>query len=240
MQYVKFIILLAFVAGLLGCQPEDDPGNGIDPDPVNAGLVAYFPLDSSYVDESGNEVDLLVHGSPEFAEGIDETPFTALLLDGYDDYLVANIGTLDTFSISMWIRSQRYFVGEWPQWRSTLFDYAEKQVHGYIDGVTGATQINFEVEAEPVTEFIPDNIYDWFHLVLTVGEEVNIYYNGILGKTEPLVGETIYSGDMIHLGRASGDEQIELTYFYGLLDEIRIYNRILGPDVVAELSTKQP
>jgi hypothetical protein len=206
---------------------------------MNPGLIAYFPLDSSYTDESGNDHLLLAYGAPEFNEGYDNGPGSAVILDGDDDYLVGTIGKLDTFSISMWLRSYRYFVGEWPHWRSTLFDYSNKQVYGYIDGVSGATQISCGIESEQVTGIVPDNIYDWFHLYIAVCNDVKIYINGSLSKTEPLQGTVTYLSDLIYLGRASNDDEIELTYFYGLLDEIRIFNRILDQAEIDELSMNQ-
>ena len=234
---MKYLFVFLAMAVLLSCESEngeDEDHEGDDP-----GLIAYFPLDSTYADESGNGIILEVHGEPEFVEGADETAFSALLLDGEDDYLVAAIGKLDTFSISMWARSYRYFVGEWPRHRSTVFDYSNKQVYGYVDGVSGATQLNFGIGAEPLTGVIPDNMYNWFHLYVAVGHEVKIYLNGSLSSAEPVEGSNAYLHEWLYLGRASEDEDIDLTYFYGPLDEIRIYKRILGQEEIDELFMKQ-
>jgi len=233
---MKYLFTWVCILGLLGCQSENPENTGEEPDPLTSGLIAYFPLDSTFNDNSGNDAILQVHGTPDFADGYDSLPASAILLDGYDDYLEAAIGVLDTFTISMWIYSYRYFVGEWPHWRSTLFDYSGKQVYGFIDGVSGATQINCGIDAEPVTGIVPDNSHEWFHLVVAVSDKVQMYHNGILSNTAPLHDGTIYAGDILYLGRASQDEEIELTYFYGLLDEVRVYNRILDPQEIAELS----
>lgn len=234
---MKYLFILLTMALLLSCESENE--EDLDNEGSYPGLIAYFPLDSTYADESGNANLLQAHGEPEFIEGYDDKPFSAVLLDGEEDYLVATIGKPDTFSISMWARSYRYFVGEWPHWQSTVFDYSNKQVYGYIDGVSGATQISFGIESEPVTGIIPDNIYHWFHLYVSVGNDIEIYYNGSLSEKEPVEDQIAYFSENLYLGRASEDDEIELTYFYGLLDEVRIFNRILTQAEIDELSLKQ-
>ena len=130
---MKYLLLLIFVVVLLSC--SDENGSDLDDIVDNSGLVAYFPLDSNYYDESGHEHLLQAFGNPEFTEGYRDEPSSAVLLDGKDDFLLGSIGDLDTFSISMWAQSYRFYVGEWPRWRSTFFDYSNKQVYGAIDGI---------------------------------------------------------------------------------------------------------
>lgn len=230
---MKYLLLLIIVVFLLSCQDENDsdlPDNG-----DNSGLVAYFPLDSSYADESGNDYLLQAYGNPEFTEGNWDEPSSAVLLDGKNDFLVGSIGELDTFSISVWLQSYRYYVGEWPLWRSTLFDYSNKQVYGGIDGISGATQIKCGIESEEVAAADIHNCTNWSHLYMAVSDDVKIYVNGSLVTTAPLPGAITYLSDTIYFGRASNDDEIELTYFYGKLDEIRIYNRILDQAEIDEL-----
>ena len=232
---MKYLILVFAVMVLVSCESGKD--DDMNENREKTGPIAYFPLDSSYMDESGNGILLQAFGNPEFTEGHGKEPFTAVLLDGEDDYLVATVGNLDTFSISMWILSYRYFVGEWPHWRSTVFDYANKQVYGYIDAVSGATQFSFGIAGEPVTGIVPDNMNNWFHLYVAVGKEVSIYYDGSLTATEPVEEPGIYVNGLLYLGRSNEDDEIKLTQFYGLLDEIRIYNRILDQSEIDELSS---
>lgn len=234
---MKYLLLLILVVSLLSCQDDNEsylPDNG-----ENSGLVAYFPLDNSYTDESGNEHLLQANGNPEFTEGYLDEPSTAVLLDGKDDFLVGSIGTLDTFSISLWIQSYRYYVGEWPQWRSILFDYSNKQVYGAIDGVSGATQIKCGIESEEFAAADIHNCTNWSHLYIAVSNDVKIYVNDSLVTTAPHAGAITYLSDLVYFGRASNDDELELTYFYGRLDEIRIFNRILDQAEIDELSIKQ-
>jgi hypothetical protein len=70
---------------------------------------------------------------------------------------------------------------------------------------------------------------------MAVSDDVKIYVNGSLVTTTPLPGAITYLSDTIYFGRASNDDEIELTYFYGKLDEIRIYNRILDQAEIDEL-----
>jgi hypothetical protein len=234
---MKYLLLIVFTVGFLSCQKENELD--LNDDDKNSGLLAYFPLDSSYADASGNESFLEAFGSPEFAEGYMNEPSTAILLDGSEDFLVGSIGNLDTFSISMWVQSYRYYVGEWPQWRSAIFDYSNKQVYGSIDGISGATQIKCGLEYEEVEGIDIDNAGKWFHLYMAVGKDVIIYLNDSLIIRKPLQDKITYLSDIIYFGRASKDDEIDLTYFYGKLDEIRIYNRILDQEEIDELTLKQ-
>jgi hypothetical protein len=234
--YTLFLLVLLF---LIGCSTEDDNGlnnNGNHTGTLNDGLVAYFPLDSNYTDASGNDNPLQAYGNPGFADGCCNESSTSVLLDGEEDYLVGSIGKLDTFSISMWLLTYKNYVGEWPRWRSTCYDYSNKQVYGYIDGSTGATQLHCGIESVPVASaYIPD-FNNWFHMYIAVGNDVKIYINGQLEKTEAIQDTMVYSSDIIYFGRASSDDEIELTYFDGKLDEIRIYNRMLNQEEIKELS----
>jgi hypothetical protein len=229
---MKYLILLIIAVCLLSCQDENEE------DIFISSLIAYFPLDSNYTDASRNEYHLQSYGSPEFVEGYRNEPSTAVLLDGEDDYFVGSISKLDTFSISMWLQSYRYFVGEWPHRQSTLFDYSNKQAYGYIDGISGATQIKCGIESEPLTGTEIDNTGDWIHVYMAVSNDVKIYLNGSLKITEPHLNTFTYLSDIIYFGRASTDDEIELTYFYGKLDEIRIFNRILDQADIDKLLVK--
>jgi hypothetical protein len=230
------LLYLIFMLSFLSCQKADDGGE--KPGLSDVGLIAYFPLDSGFVDAGGNNNPLEGYGAPEFVEGYTNETSTALLLNGEEDYLVGSIGHLDTFSISMWLESYRYFVGEWPKRRSTIFDFSNKQVYGDIDGSSGATQINCGIESEHVAGVDIGNGSEWFHLYIAVSNGVKIYLNGILQTTELLQNTVTYLSDTIYFGRASNDEEIDLTYFYGKIDEIRIYNRVLDQAEIEELSIK--
>ena len=230
------IIVLIFTVYLFSCSDEGLNNSGNNKETINNGLVAYFPLDSSFMDASGNNNSLQTYGNPKFTEGYRNASATAVSLDGKDDYLISSIGKLDTFSISMWLLTYKNYVGEWPRWRSTCFDYSNKQVYGYIDGSTGATQLHCGIESASVTEtYIPNNI--WSHIYVAVSNNLEIYIDGELDTTEALQNTMVYSSDSIFFGRASSDDDIYLTYFEGKLDDIRIYNRILNQEEIEELSS---
>ena len=56
---------------------------------------------------------------------------------------------------------------------------------------------------------------------------------------KPLENSSDSNGIVYFRFNVSNDEKIELTYFYGLLDEIRIFNRILDQAEIDELSNNQ-
>lgn len=233
---MKHFLILIISISLLSCQKEKDKNK--DTDLSDPELYAYFPLDSNFNDLSGSENHLQAFGTPEFSEGYSADTSMALLFDGYDDYLTGYIGKLDTFSISMWLESHRYFVGEWPVYKSTVFDYSEKQAFGGVDGVSGATQLNFGVNSEEIPGKEIGN-GEWVHLYVAIGNEIKIYLNGSLEKTELLDELPVYLNDSIYIGRASSDAELDLTFFQGKIDEVRIFNRILSQDEINELAMKK-
>ena len=235
MRYLVFLILAGI---MLSCQYENELDlyySGEGTDSINADLVAYFPLDGDFSDTSGNNMLLQAYGDPEFARGKDGAS-QAVVLDGIDDFLVSFIGKLDTFSISMWFLSNIGYASGGIPLRSTFFDYSNKQVYGYIDGISGATQIYCGIKSESVVEQeIEETMGAWYHVCVSVGDDLEMYLDGTLVKIKPIQDTLTYWSDIIYFGRASYDEEVDLTYFNGRLDEIRIYNRTLNVAEVREL-----
>lgn len=233
---MKYLVYIVIAIGLLCCKKDVEVNDKAE----DSGLLAYFPLDGNYTDESGNNNVLEVSGgNPEFVEGYKNEASTAILLNGEDDFLIASIANLDTFSISMWLESYRYFVGEWPRRRSTIFDFSNKQVYGNVDGLSGATQINCGINSEQIAGVDMGDGSKWFHFYMAASNEVKIYINGSLMLTEPIPDKMNYLSDIIYFGRASNDEEIELTYFYGKIDEIKIFNKVLNQAEIDVLSLNE-
>lgn len=231
--YTLFLMVSLFI---LRCSDDNGLDNtGNINGTLNDGLVAWFPLDSNYTDASGNDNSLQAYGNPEFTEGYSNES-SAILLDGQEDYLVGSIGKLDTFSISMWLLTNKSYVGEWPKWRSTCFDYSERQVYGYIDGSTGATQLHCGIDTASVAAAYTPGYNTWSHMYMAVSNDLKIFIDGQLDTTQTLPHTMVYSSETIYFGRASSDDAIELTYFEGKLDDIRIYNRVLSQEEIEQLS----
>jgi len=239
---MKYLGIIFLVFSIAGCQYENEEDlyySGESADSLNAGLVAYFPLDGDYNDTSGNNCELSAFGDPGFAEGFRGVPSTAIILDGIDDFLIAFIGKLDTFSISMWILSNIRFAYENPQLQAVFFDYSNKEVYGYIDGISGATEVHCGVNSSTITSEDMGEVKDtWYHIYIGVTDEVELYINGRLRKIEPFEDTLNYWSDIIYFGRASYDDDMANTFFSGILDEIKVYNRILNPVEIRELSMK--
>lgn len=89
----------------------------------------------------------------------------------------------------------------------------------------------------PVNDEIEDIIGNWYHLCVSVSNEIKLYVNGQLKRTQKLYGEVEFLGDLIYFGHASEDEELDLTFLNGRLDEIRIYNRTLKFKEITALST---
>ena len=74
---------------------------------------------------------------------------------------------------------------------------------------------------------LPLNI--WSHLALTYdGATLRLFVNGQLASAQTVSGLIATSGDPLRIG---GDA-IWGEYFAGLIDEVRIYNRVLSPSEI--------
>jgi len=86
--------------------------------------------------------------------------------------------------------------------------------------------------AYPIEWFTPFPLNEWHHLAGTFdGRYVKIYYDGELKNTRD-IGFTVSirqnSGDL-WIGRING------SYFYGIIDKVRIYNRALTATEISKL-----
>jgi hypothetical protein len=71
----------------------------------------------------------------------------------------------------------------------------------------------------------------WSHIALTYdGTTLRLYVNGVQVRSKAQTGSASVSTGMLRIGGNS----VWGEYFAGLIDEVRIYNRVLG---VAEIQT---
>jgi len=88
----------------------------------------------------------------------------------------------------------------------------------------------FAVGALGLVEYPVDLDQNWHHIVLTLeGNNRTLYVDGAVQAASPL-SETPQPQERISIGSAG-----EGTFFRGLLDEVRIYNRVLTPGEIREL-----
>ena len=202
-------------------------------DPLAEGLVAYYPFDEDASDASGNGYDGTLLGDAFILDGV-------LVLDGDDDAVdVPRIGGDDAVfsacSISMWVFPAADLSGMQFAGGMNTNGWTDGAVHFKLSyGMVNVGINGLDDDLQGVTPVLPAA---WSHMALTVSEtEVALYLNGMLEDIRILeapLENLILGGATLGAWNNGGDIQREMP---GLMDEVRIYDRALSPDELAELA----
>lgn len=231
------------------CEPK--PSN-VD---LKKGLIAYYKFDGNTADSSGNgnHGQLINDGQL----GYDEHGNANSALDCYNHnqgLLVNNNGKIkfDTaFTVSLDIMTRDYqpnsffnfinFSSEtaqsfsmgnnifdegknWAMFVNTGSDFCSKKVLSYNEDEYVKTNTEYQL-----TE-------SWYNLIVSFQKgKVNVYVNGTLDKTGTFSNSVLglCSEAQLVLGNYSSETAYGLN---GKMDEVRLYNRILNADEIAEVS----
>ena len=222
-----------------------------DPDaPDDVGLLAEWHLDASVgswmFDSSMGHDGLLQNFTWGATDGggwgdRDDVSFTDgshLIFNGessyvdmrYDDHL----DPVDAFSVEFWV--------DWsgPKGNVDEQQFLQKgKAYGFAVGNGGVTQghlLYHFLDADDdgwVSSGIILEPGAWHHVALTWdGYTIKLYHNGAMVMDEPFYGMTgLGESDGLILG-AGGSADATSAYFFGQLDEIRMYERTLHPEEV--------
>lgn len=230
MKHILLCISVCFSFSMLSAQ-------------TNVGLMAYYPFDVDYQDATGNTANTgITEGSPEFRCGVEGQ---AILLDGATDkvYIPSgnNINTeFDTedFSISFYFKpiglnGQQFLLSKRDSSCTGDYDF-------FIKYVPQSRTVNALLREIPqkTTSVVHSisNTACWQHLVLIRDDtRTRLYINtklvGDLGA-QTRIDITNLGGLTIGNALCKGANEIP---FHGLIDELRIYNRVLDEKDIEEL-----
>jgi len=194
-------------------------------DPGTDGLVAYYALENDVNDSSGNGLDGVVIGDPNFVDGVEGM---ALDFNG-DDYVdcggVAEFSFTESMTVSAWVNI-RSVTTAWMAmvakgenaWRLGVNNTTTGIHYGFTGGTRGWQAANSATEL-PFDE--------WHHVAATYDTNVGalVYIDGVLDASNPDLGGVATNEMSLLLG-----ENPEATgrLFDGMLDEVAIYNRALS------------
>jgi hypothetical protein len=210
--------------------------NSQDPD-----LVGWWKLDEEFgqiaYDSSGNANNGTILGNPQWVFGIKDG---ALEFDGIDDYIVVQrtIGT--DFTLMVWIKTnlpgdvgEGEFTsaqgGDGLFWADVLGGSSDNDFQwALVD-----TQLIFAV-GNSDTGYSNQSVVtgEWVHIALTRTAEtgdVSMFIDGALDTTATLANTNpLTQNPNITIGANT----ISFHYFAGLMDDARIYNRVLTPEEI--------
>lgn len=225
------------------------------------GLVAYYPFNGDANDASGNGNHGIENGGVTYASGVIGS---AAKFDGVNDFIeitpVSNVSMIGDFSISVWtnlsdfknqgVKDRQYIFDGHSYSNTTTSDFFSQGVALIYDGDTSSEEIHdFIHYSENPTVALEQNTPvsvkgKWLHHVfIRKGSVDYTYINGLLINSTHRTEYNYQSNsplDMQHnwfIGTFSGNNPNYSSFnysFYGLLDDMRIYNRAL---TAAEITT---
>ncbi|CCH54150.1 PKD domain containing protein [Fibrisoma limi BUZ 3] len=217
---------------------------------VTQDLVASISFtDRSLQDASGNGNHVKLVNNPTFTEDRKGNPNSAIYLNGQGSYFYMDDSESlnpDALSVSIWIKPIAITsAGRAQIYNKSRFSDSAHEVYSSLlkpnengTGVTVMTNIKQGSNCQAgkgwqdiaMTSNVEFN--KWHQVVLTYsGNTARMYYDGTLISVQPLPTNSI---DKCRGGELKFGAQVQFDpdYFYGSMDDIRIYRRVLSDNEV--------
>ncbi|WP_160129005.1 LamG-like jellyroll fold domain-containing protein [Kordia antarctica] len=211
---------------------------------ISSGLLGYYPFSGNSLDESGNNNDGTVFGATLTSDGSGAENNAYHFSQG--NYIsIENVDAFDdlaTFTLSAWVN---------PDFLS-LHNSIISKVTPNRDFNLQLTNIGVDAQfaylngAIYYRAWFDDYALDlnvWTHVLSTWdGTNWRIYLNGELVKISPdyVDIEPLWTGGYMTIGNLSPQFASTSENFYGKIDEVRIYNRVLTSCEVNYLYEQYP
>jgi hypothetical protein len=227
MKKLLQIFCLILISGLTQAQiPTDN-------------LVAWFPFNGNANDVSGNGHNGTVYGATLTTDRFGNTN-SAYYFDGIDNRITANIGTLTVQSFSFWWKAPQP-TSDWDD--MVYYNYLYCQIPGNgSPSAYGKVYLRKQLSYHNAYSVLSPNVpsYNNWHYVYydytPSSNAMNLYIDDVF------IGSGIYSNDggavpfdTTTLTLGSHPDSISGHFFSGILDDLRIYSRILTPAEITAL-----
>jgi hypothetical protein len=206
--------------------------------PPTNGLVAYYPFNGSANDESGNGYNGTVNGATLTTDRFGNSS-KAYAFNGTSSWIGGNANQYPTNerTVSLWFLANDFSVGR------MLFSYATGvcgtswiQLINNQDGGQNSYEIQSDCRINRLlSQYANPPLGRWHHWCITTSAMgTKMYIDGMLIASNSIyVNNTNVSGNYFFIGVHGGtglvpETDTNATYFYGSLDDIRIYNRALS------------
>jgi hypothetical protein len=209
------------------------------------GLVAYYPFDGNANDYSGNKYHGIVKGSATLTKDQFGNSNSAYHFDGNSKIVVNSLNKFpekdDKFAVSVWFKR----TGGWDHYQGIVNN-------GYYDNGSWEIRMGHENEGTKLgggiaTEKSPDqwdymdsyaSQNEWHHVVMSYDRtSLSFYLDGVAQSprniNEKDTGNIIVKNTPLTIGQAGIG--VEDNYFFGVIDEVRIYNRPLPSSEIQNL-----
>jgi hypothetical protein len=199
---------------------------------VNAtsGLMDTYELNNNVLDTTGTQ-----HGSaaggPVYTTGRYDR---ALAFDGVDDVVTLPATVANYSSITLAARVKWNGGKDWQR----VFDFGNGTAQYLFLAPGGGGVMRFAIKnggAEQTMDTTALPLGEWVHIAVTLGGNVGcLYVNGALVSTAAItISPTNFSPALNYLGKS---QYAADPYFNGVIDDFRVYNRVLTSNEVSSLA----
>jgi cysteine-rich repeat protein len=225
---IRTVVVVVTLLGAVGASAGTDEG-----------LVAYWPLDGSAADATGNGYNGVLVGNVTFVPGVRGG---AASFDGLDDRIsiVGKVPYQNEYTFSGWIRFDGPPQNDWNLVfvRGSSCNDASQDLGTYYSTKTITVDVcdfSYPWYLRAPFELVNGR---WYHLAATVRPgEVRIYLDGVMVAEQALTG--VIDTDTCYVEHAIGGMSSSILggpwSHNGLIDEVRVYNRALSAAEIAQL-----
>ena len=235
----RFVILLLF-----SCTEEDQGGPPQPPAPppsINNGLVGFYSFEGNADDLSGHNFHGSVNGATPTANR-HGSPNAAYRFDGKDDYI--SLGNVEEMSFGGF---EDYTLAAWVQPAM-----GEGGTNIIVSKWNGGVLAGWYLAVTPEGNAISyRNVVPWtarsavsissgefVHLITSYdGEkrELYLYINGVLAETAPFTSQPHDRQTPVLIGALHSRHDVS-GFYEGVIDEVRIYDRLLSSEEITYLA----
>lgn len=228
---------------------------------INRGIVTYYPFSNDAKDASGNGNDGTVYGA-SFVTDRFGNENSAISFDGVNDYIqFGRSATLDSLTdeltIALWIKRSNNDISEGLPIVKRCYDGADNDMHFTVkthfrygiafehSGAIGSPYPGYNAILTTPNTYDILNDGDWHLVIIThkyeTREKTAIYIDGTkfgiewewdIGDLPAVVGDSMLVMGKQHVSSSPG-------FYNGLLDDVRIYNRVLTESEIQTLYNAQ-
>jgi len=208
---------------------------------TGSGLIGYWPLNETSgtlaEDLSGSDLDgTLTHG-PTFVPGVINN---GVSFDGIDDHVTMGsvaMGLDSHVTVALWLNFSGANANN--DYYQTVFGKGD-YVHPFRIQKSGnkvRAACRTSAQTAGLISTTSPALGTWYHVAGTYGDGTfALYLNGQLEAQMSLTGSLTDTAQLLTMGRAPSGGGA----FYGLVDDVRVYNRSLSSTEVASLANSMP
>ena len=265
MKTINVITSFLFCLFLFSCKKNStNADQEPNENPLQKGLLAFYPFNGNSRDESGNGYHLSVKGAV-----LDKNRFNemnrAYTFNGISDYMVIpkllKADSLRELTISMWVKSDELSFGTFLSLLSKNAELCSYSLGFNNDETSYSTWHKMIYKLDPgcttssIFDAIGNPLNTWRHIVLvqqyirenTIFPKYSYiqYYDGqkLKGASSDIGFEPspVYftQGGIIGGNNNSGNYDFNFDFFKGAIDDIRIYDRTFSDGEVLQLFNLQ-